>query len=346
MNHQCFIIAEAGVNHNGDIDTALTLVDAAAKAGADAVKFQTFHADKLVRSGTKTADYQRSNTGQVDQKEMLRRLELSLEAHEAIRDRCLEIGTIEFMSTPFDEDSATMLVKMGMRRIKIPSGELTNVRLLPHVAAMNIPLILSTGMASMKEVCEAVELIDRTRLEHGFRETLGSILTLLHCTSNYPTSLDDVNLRAMAAMRDHFGLSVGYSDHTDGILIPIAASALGASVLEKHFTLSRKMEGPDHKSSLEPEELATMVRQIRQVELCLGDGEKLPRANEIPVRDLVRRSVVAARDIPAQKTITNDDLELLRPGTGIQPRDLIKLVGRRTRAVIAKGAMLKWENLE
>lgn len=337
---QCFIIAEAGVNHNGRLELALKLVDKAAEAGANAVKFQTFTASKLVRAGTRTANYQEKNAGQTDQQAMLRELEMTPEMHEQIVERC-RVRRIEFMSTPFDAESADMLLGLGMQCLKIPSGEVTNLPFLARVARLDVPLILSTGMATIEEVEEAVGVIQSTRARPG-----GSVrLTLLHCTSNYPTALEDVNLRAMQTLRERFGLPVGYSDHTAGILIPVAAVAMGATVIEKHFTLDRQLPGPDHLASLEPVELQEMVTQIRALERSFGDGQKRPREKELPVRDLVRRSLVAARDIRSGEVLTEGDVVMLRPGTGLAPRELSRVVGRRACVDIAANTQLTWEHL-
>jgi N,N'-diacetyllegionaminate synthase len=342
---RCTIIAEAGVNHNGDPELAVRLIEAAAAAGADAVKFQSFSAERIVRAGTSTVGYQQQNSGDLDQFEMLRRLELPAGLVGRLVQRCAALGNIEFMSTPFDEVAADELVQLGMQRIKIPSGELTNLPFIAYLARKDLPLILSTGMGSTEEVAEAIAVIARTRAAIGALRPLAEMLTILHCTSNYPTAPGDVNLRAMVSMREQFKVPVGYSDHTAGVTVPIAAVALGAVVIEKHFTLDRTMRGPDHKASLEPGELADMVRQIRLVEQCLGDGAKVPRATELPTRELVRRSAVAARTIPAGAVVTEADIVLLRPGTGIAPRDLRRLLGQRTARAIAAGEMLAWSDL-
>lgn len=338
----CFVIAEIGVNHNGSVELAKKLVNAAAQAGADAAKFQTFSARKLVRPNTRTAAYQRTNAGETDQLNMLEKLELSEAAHAELASHCAAVG-IEFMSTPFDEGSADLLVRLGVQRLKIPSGELTNHPLLTHLARKNLPLILSTGMATLAEVAEAVQVIDQSRTSR--QPPLAEILTLLHCTSNYPTAIEDVNLGAMGTLRDFLQLPVGYSDHTSGTLIPVAAVALGARVIEKHFTLDRQLAGPDHLASIEPKDFAAMTDQIRTIERSLGDGVKVPRESEIAVRDLVRRSIVTARNLPAGTLIGSADLSLLRPGTGLAPREMAKVIGRRTRESIPEGTLLSWDDL-
>ena len=340
----CFIIAEAGVNHNGSQDLALQLVEAAASAGADAVKFQTFKAERLARPGAAKAAYQRAHTGAGDQFSMLRQLELTEPVYATLHRRCGELG-IEFMSTPFDRQSAEFLIGLGMRRIKIPSGELTNLPFLEFLAGTGHPLILSTGMGSLEEVREAVQTIQPVCEQRGLTGPLAESLTLLHCTSNYPAALEDVNLRAMQTLRREFGLPVGYSDHTDGTLIAVAAVAMGAEVLEKHFTLDRKLPGPDHPASLEPAGLSEMVAKVRALERGLGDGEKSPRPSEIPIRDLVRRSVTLKRALKANERISIDDLELLRPGDGVPPKDLERLVGKCVRSDLPAGTTLRWTDI-
>lgn len=339
-----FVIAEGGVNHNGSEELALQLVDVAADCGADAVKFQTFKADRLVRMGAAKAEYQRRTTGDGDQHSMLRDLELSDDLHRKLIERCAARG-IEFMSTAFDEDSADFLVGLGMGRLKVPSGELTNHPFLAHLAAKNLPIILSTGMSTLDEVRESVGIIAAERARRGFSDPLGDVLTILHCTSNYPARLEDVNLRVIPMLIDALGLPVGYSDHTEGILIPAAAVSAGAVVIEKHFTLDRRLPGPDHAASLEPDELAEMVRRVRQVERALGSPEKRPVANEIPVRDLVRRSVTVTRPVRAGVTLSREDIALLRPGDGIPPKDLERVIGRCAAHDLGAGTTLRWSDL-
>jgi N,N'-diacetyllegionaminate synthase len=260
-----FIIAEAGVNHNGDEKLATALVEAAAKSGADAVKFQTFSADKLTRKGAEKAEYQEQATGEGDQHGMLKALEMSENLHRRLFAHCSELG-IEFMSTAFDEESLDFLIELGIKRIKVPSGEITNAPLLRHMAKKGLPLIVSTGMAALDEVVAAVDIIRAARAAHGFVEPLVEKVTILHCTSNYPTDSADVNLRAMNTLARTTGLPVGYSDHTLGLAVSTAAVALGATVIEKHFTLDAGLPGPDHKASLEPDQLCALVQQIRDVE--------------------------------------------------------------------------------
>lgn len=338
-----FIIAEAGVNHNGDEALALELVEIAARCGADAVKFQTFRADKLVARGTAKAAYQSRETGAGDQHAMLEALELSQPAHERLAARCATLG-IEFMSTPFDEDSVDMLLRLGMRRIKVPSGEITNLPFLRYVAGKAVPLVVSTGMADMDEIGQAVALIRHTWQQRGFAPDAGA-LTVLHCTSNYPAAFCDVNLRAMHTIAMATGTPVGYSDHTKGTAISVAAVALGATVIEKHFTIDTRMAGPDHSASLDPQELAAMVASIRAVEQAMGSATKAPTASELPIRDLVRRSATLARDIAAGEMLQATDIVLLRPGTGIAPADIDRACGKRTLRNLAAGATLHWSDL-
>lgn len=344
VNKNVFIIAEAGVNHNGSEKLALQLVDVAARCGADAVKFQTFKADKLVRRGAAKATYQQVATGDGDQHSMLAALEMSEELHRRLYDRCIEQG-IEFMSTPFDEAAADFLIDLGMKRIKIPSGEITNYPFLCFLASKNIPLILSTGMASLTEVEEAVATIASERMRLGFVQDLSEILCILHCTSNYPAAPSDVNLRAMRTMADATAMPVGYSDHTLGLAVSTAAVALGATVIEKHFTLDKKMPGPDQQASLDPQELAQLIDQIRTVESALGSNEKAPVPSELPVRALVRRSVTTVRDIAAGDVLKTSDVTLLRPGTGIAPRELESVPGHIAARALPAGTTLTWGDL-
>jgi N,N'-diacetyllegionaminate synthase len=340
-----FVIAEAGVNHNGSAELALQLVDTAARCGADAVKFQTFSADKLVRRGAAKAEYQARETGAGDQHSMLKQLEMPESLHNALVERCVQLG-IEFMSTGFDEDAVDFLVSLGIRRIKVPSGEITNLPFLRHLAAHDLPLILSTGMATLAEVEEAVEIVRSTRAQRGFSRPLAQALTVLHCTSNYPAALEDVNLRAMATIGGATGLPVGYSDHSAGTTVSVAAVALGATIIEKHFTLDRTLPGPDHKASLEPDELLDMIRRIREVERALGSPVKEPNPRELPVRALVRRSVTLVQAVPAGHALTPRDVVLMRPGDGIEPKHLDAIIGRRTARALEAGITLHWSDLQ
>lgn len=339
-----FIIAEAGVNHNGDAARALEMVDVAARAGADAIKFQTFSADKLVSHQAEKAEYQKRETGEGSQHAMLKALEMSNALHTALIVRCAQAG-IEFMSTPFDNEAADMLVGLGMRRIKVPSGEITNHPFLRHLASKDQPLIVSTGMATMAEIAEALDVITKVRAARGFAAPLEAVVTVLHCTSNYPAEPGDVNLRAMRTIADETGVPVGYSDHTLGLAVSTAAVAMGATVIEKHFTLDRTLPGPDHRASLTPDELAALIIQIRMVEAALGSPVKAPTEAELPVRAVARRSVSVARDLPTGAMLTRGDLALLRPGTGIAPRHIDELGGRTLARGVVRGTPLVWEDL-
>lgn len=337
-----FIIAEAGVNHNGDINTALRLVDMAKNAGADAIKFQTFKSEKLVAFSTPKAKYQKANTGSNEsQLEMLKRLELTNDNFKRLFSYCRKKGII-FMSTPFDEKGADMLGRLGMNIFKIPSGEITNKPLIQHIAAKNKPIILSTGMSYLNEVEKTVRWIYDIWNKSGFNQQL----TLLHCVSNYPAHAEDVNLYAMNTLKTAFGLSVGYSDHTLGIEIPIAAVAMGAKVIEKHFTLDKNMKGPDHKASLEPDELKAMVKAIRNVERAMGNGIKRPAESEEETRIIVRRSLVTKRDIKKGDVIRSGDIIIKRPGSGILPefKDIIN--GMKAGKNIKADSVIKWGDLK
>ena len=332
----CFIIAEAGVNHGGSVESACLLVDAASHAGADAVKFQTFTAEALVTLDAPKAAYQRQATGAGEsQLEMLRALELPRKAYAAIVDRCRNRGIL-FLSTPFDEQSADFLGTLGVPAFKIASGEITNLPFLAHVARKLKPIILSTGMACLSEVESAVETIEREGNRH---------VILLQCVSNYPAAPADVNLRAMRTMAEACRLPVGYSDHTLGNQVALAAVALGACVIEKHVTLSRDLPGPDHQASMEPDELAGFIRGIRMVEAALGDGRKEPAASEAATAAVARRSLVAASDISAGTVLTEAVIAVRRPGTGLPPAMGPSLVGRIARVPIPRGAVITIEML-
>jgi len=323
--NKTFVIAEAGVNHNGDMALARALVDVAAAAGADAVKFQTFVVDRLVTRTAATAEYQqRALGGEQSQYEMLARLELSAADHEMLAGHCAARG-IEFMSTPFDPESAHFLKRLGVRRIKISSGDVTNLPMLEVVGALGLPVILSTGMADLDEVAEAVATL---------RGTGVTDLALLQCISNYPADPALTNLRVMDTFARTFGTPVGLSDHSTGIAVAIAAAARGAAYIEKHFTLDRALPGPDHQASLLPDELRALVAAVREVESALGDGVKRPAPSELPVRAVARKSLVAARDLPPGTALAAADLVILRPGTGLSPAALPRVLGRRTTRLI------------
>ncbi len=307
------IIAEAGVNHNGSLENAKLLVDYAALAGADYVKFQTFKADKIISKLAPKADYQLKNTDSTEsQLEMVKRLELSVADHKILLEHCNKRG-IQFLSTAFDSESIDLLVNLGIRLGKIPSGELTNLPYLRKMAMSFPELILSTGMATSEEIIQTL----RALIDAGADK---ESITVLHCNTEYPTPMEDVNLKAMTSIRDLLQIKVGYSDHTEGIEVPLAAVAMGATVVEKHFTLDKKMEGPDHAASLEPEELKAMVKGIRNLEKALsGSGFKEPSSSELKNITIARKSIVAARDIHRGERLTEDNLTVKRPGTGISP---------------------------
>ena len=333
---QVFIIAEAGVNHNGSLDLALRLADAAKASGADAVKFQTFRADLIATRSAHKAPYQERTTAHAEsQFEMLQRLELDAAAHRCLIDHCRQIG-IQFLSSPFDAQSADLLATMDVPLYKVPSGEITNLPFLKHLARKGRPLILSTGMSTLGEVEEAVNVL---------KAAGASKLTLLHCVTEYPAPYAEVNLRAMHTLKCAFGLPVGYSDHTPGIDIAIAAVALGAEVIEKHLTLDRSLLGPDHAASLEPSELQQMVVAIRHVEAALGTGIKAPAPCELPNLSVARKSVVAARLLPAGHQLRIGDLDIKRPGNGLAPKLLPELIGRTLRAGLAKDEIISWDHL-
>ena len=315
-----FVIAEAGVNHNGDLERGLLLVDAASAAGADAVKFQTFKAENIVISSAVKVGYQARNTDTGEsQFEMLRKLELSREDHERLMARCVQ-RDICFLSSPFDEESIELLDELGVPAFKVPSGEVVNTVYLRAVAKKNRPLIVSTGMATLEEIEEAIQAIEATQNRD---------VVLLHCTSDYPTPVEDANLRAMASLRKAFGYPVGYSDHTVGPEVALAAVALGASVLERHITLSRDLPGPDHRASLEPGELESMVASIRRVERALGSANKVPTDAERQNAINIRKSIVAARALPAGTLLESDMVTYKRPGSGMKPSTVHLILGRR-----------------
>lgn len=340
-----FVIAEAGVNHNGSLGMAKELIEAAARAGADAVKFQTFKATEIVSRFAPKAAYQQRNTDETEsQLEMIRKLELSIEDHQVLIEHARQNG-IEFLSTPFDVGSLALLVDdLGLRTIKIPSGEITNAPFLVKIAATGCRIILSTGMSTLGDVESALSMLaygalapvgqppGRAAFEAAYMSPSGQALlrervVLLHCSTEYPAQVADVNLKAMDVMAQAFGLPVGYSDHTEGVHISVAAVARGAHLIEKHFTLDKKLPGPDHKASLEPDELSAMIRAIRDIELALGDGVKRPSVTELKNRDVVRKSLVAARPIAVGELFSEENLTCKRPGTGVLPMAYWKKIG-------------------
>lgn len=351
------IIAEAGVNHNGDLGMALKLVDKAAEAGADYVKFQTFRATELASANAKKANYQTRTTDETEnQLDMLLRLELSLEDHQAIMARCAEKG-VQFLSTPFDIDSLSLLTEVfSLSEIKLGSGELTNAPLLLQAGRSGVRIILSTGMGSLAEVEEALGVLAFAMCREGQPKgradfakvlldpevwpVLAERVTLLHCTTEYPAAVEDTNLNAMETLRRAFGVKVGYSDHTVGEAVSLAAVALGASALEKHFTLDRKLPGPDHAASLEPEELSQLIRNVRAVEGALGNGIKQPGCAEINNRAVARKSLLAARDLAEGQTLTLGDIAVKRPGDGISPMSLWDILGLKLRQSTMKDEII------
>jgi len=316
------VIAEAGVNHNGDINIAKQLIDVAVEAGADLVKFQTFNADRLATRSAAKANYQQQTTDEAEsQRAMLHRLELSRDMHEVLIDYCSKQG-IGFFSTGFDVESVDLLVELGQRYFKIPSGEITNMPYLRHIGNFGKEIILSTGMANLGEVEKAIDILEAAG-------TPRRNMTVLHCTTEYPTPMQEVNLSAMQTMQRAFDVRVGYSDHTQGIEIAVAAVALGASVIEKHFTIDRGLTGPDHKASLEPSVLHAMVGAIRNIEMALGNGVKQLTSSEAYNRPIARKSIVASRPIKAGEILTVENLTTKRPGTGVSPMEWDKVVGSR-----------------
>jgi len=328
------VIAEAGVNHNGDMNLAEGLVDCAAEAGADLVKFQTFRADRLVTRYAAQADYQRRNSG-IDESQhaMIQRLELSRADHELLIEHCARAG-IGFFSTGFDEASVDLLAELGQQRFKIPSGEITNLPYLRHIGRYGKPVILSTGMARLSEIEGALDVL----IAAG---TARELVTVLHCNTEYPTPMADVNLHAMLSIRDALGVAVGYSDHTAGIEIAVAAVALGATLIEKHLTLDRTLPGPDHKASLEPNEFTAMVAAIRNVEVALGDGIKRPTPSEIKNMAIARKSLVAARAIRAGERFDAANITVKRPGTGLSPMRWDEVIGRRAARDFAADELIE-----
>jgi len=325
-----FIVAEAGVNHDGELETALELVDAAAQAGADAVKFQTFDPDELVSAGSDLASYQRRGVqGDNGQKEMLSRLRFGKDEHAAIVEHSRKRGIV-FLSTPFDHGSAALLARLGVPAFKVGSGELTNLPFLTELTRYSLPILLSTGMSDLDEVGAAVDTIRG----HGVP------LVLFHCVSSYPAPDEEANLRAMDAMREAFGVPVGYSDHCLGLDVSLAAVARDACILERHLTLDRERPGPDHAMSMEPGELRELVERVRALELTLGDGRKRPQPSEEELRIVARRSIVAARPLAAGETLTIDALAIKRPGGGLAPDRLSSLVGARLTKALAADEQL------
>jgi N-acetylneuraminate synthase len=359
MRPPTLVIAEAGVNHNGSLETALQLVDAAADAGADVVKFQSFNSASLATAAAGRAQYQKDNMQEDgSQLDMLRQLELDEQAHQVLHEHCAT-RNIEFLSTAFDFDSLNMLLAFNPSRIKVPSGDLTFARMLLKVGRARKPIILSTGMATLEEIEHALAVLAYglthvhvpnaiTELKQNLatadaQEALQEYVTILHCVTQYPCPPEMVNLAAMDSIRARFELPVGYSDHSLGIAVPIAAVARGATIIEKHLTLDCKMAGPDHAASLEPGPFREMVRGIREVALAIGDGVKAPTAQEVEVKQVARRSLIAARPIKEGSTITVDDLTAKRPGNGLSPMLLWDIVGETAGRSYATDDLIEWK---
>jgi N-acetylneuraminate synthase len=344
MQKPIYIIAEAGVNHNGEKDLAHKLIEIAADAGVDAVKFQTFTASKLTSPNIAKADYQKKNSSKSEsQQDMLKSLELPKDWHIELKEKAEELG-LDFLSTAFDLDSHNFLLELGIKKIKIPSGELTNGPLIWEIAKSNLDIIISTGMANMVEIEDALATIAHSynfeKLPENMHEirqiwqsqkikdSLKDKITILHCTSQYPAKYNQVNLKAMQSIKDKFNLDVGYSDHTLGISIALAAAANGARIIEKHYTIDRNLPGPDHETSLEPDELKQMVKEVRNIEIALGDGIKKPQEEEKKMMSSARKQIVAARKIKKGSLINMDDLTSARCGDGMSPNDIWSLVGK------------------
>ena len=342
-----FIIAEAGVNHNGNPDIAKRLIDVAVDAGANAVKFQTFQADKLVIPNADKANYQLDNTNKNEtQYDMLKKLELAEDAYSKLFKYSSKKNII-FISTPFDEESLDIICDIGVPIIKVPSGEITNQPFLYRIAQKQKPIIISTGMSGLGEIENAIHWINWNQNSLNFDSfPLENHINLLHCVSNYPAAFQDINLNAIQTMKRAFGVPVGFSDHSLGIEVSIAAVAIGASIIEKHFTLDKTLEGPDHRASLEPHELKHMISGIRHIEVAMGDGIKKPVQSENNTRQVARKSLVAAKDISKGRILTSDDLIAKRPGTGLSPEFKDIIIGLQAKNHITKNTLLKWEDFK
>lgn len=336
MLKKCFIIAEAGVNHNGDINIAKKLVDAAFEAGVDAIKFQSFKAESLVTKDAPKAKYQKEATGNGNQYEMLKKLELSYQEHIILKKYCEEKG-VTFISTPFDFESVDLLEKLNIPFYKISSGDLTNIPFLKYIARLNKPMIVSTGMANLGEIEIATQAI---------KQTGNNKISLLHCTSNYPTDYVDVNLNAMITLKNAFKIPIGYSDHTIGIEVPIAAVSMGAKIIEKHFTLDKQMDGPDHKASLNPQELKQMVISIRNIEKAFGDGIKKCTNSEENTKKVARKSIVASVNIRKGEVISYENITFKRPGNGINPMFVDEIIGKTAVCDIYSDDFITFSNIK
>ncbi len=339
--NKTIIIAEAGVNHNGSLEFAKQLIDVAAAAGADFVKFQTFKTDKTISKNAKKADYQKINFYDNDdsQYSMLKKLEMSDDMHYILKDYCVK-KNINFLSTAFDIESVDFLDKLGISFFKIPSGEITNRPLIEHIAKKGKDIVLSTGMSYLEEINDAIEVLENTGLDRNR-------ITVLHCNTEYPTPMEDVNLMAMLQIRDKFGVKVGYSDHTLGIEVPIAAVALGAVIIEKHFTLNRNMQGTDHKASLEPKELSDMILAIRNIEKAMsGSGNKIPSASERKNINIARKSLYYNGNFNKGHILTMPDLIAKRPGGGVSPMKIYDFIGKKLIKDVVNEQIVKLEDIE
>lgn len=337
--NKVFIIAEAGVNHNGSIKLAKELVEIAKVAGANAVKFQTFKAENVVTKTAQKASYQiKSNSDNESQFDMIKKLELSEDEHKELFNYC-KLLNIEFMSTPFDMGSIDFLSNLGIKKIKIPSGEITNLPYLIKIAKLGLPTIMSTGMSNIDEIEASLNIL----LEYGLPKNK---ITILHCNTQYPTPFEDVNLNAMKTIKDTFNVNVGYSDHTLGSEVSISAVAMGASIIEKHFTISKNMKGPDHLASMEPSELMTMVRAIRNIELALGSNSKELTTSETENLQIARRSLHISKNMKKGEVIKEYDLSVKRPGNGISPMFLYKVIGKKLTNDVEEEHLLTWEDLD
>ena len=328
------IIAEAGVNHNGDINLAHKMIKVAAKAGADIIKFQTFKSNKLSTPYACKANYQKINSDANSQQEMLSDLEINYSDHKKLKETCEKYG-IEFLSSGFDLESLNFLEKLDLKRLKIPSGEITNIPYLRKAASINKPLILSSGMSNLAEIENAINIFEKAGINRN-------MITVLHCTTEYPTPYSEVNLKAILTIKNALKVSVGYSDHTLGIEVPIAAVALGASIIEKHFTLDKNLSGPDHRASLEPDEFSRMVRSIRKIEKSLGDGIKRATNSELLNKNAVRKSIVASSKIEVGEIFSEDNLTTKRPGSGISPLRWDELIGLKSNYPYEEDELIKW----
>lgn len=329
-----FIIAEIGVNHNGSIELAKNMIKSASRCGVDAVKFQTFRSEDLVTENAKTADYQQKNANESSQLEMLKKLELTFEDFKELKDYASKCNVM-FISSPFDINSVDLLENLNVSLYKLGSGELNNFELIDYVQKTNKPMILSTGMATLDEIKETYDFIEN-------KENL----IILHCITGYPTSFEEANLNFIKTLQSEFDVPIGFSDHSPGIELPIAAVALGACVVEKHFTLDKTLEGPDHKASLNPVEFKTMVDAIRNVEVAMGDGVRKFSENELEIKKIARKSIILNDDVSKGMKIEKKMLAIKRPGTGIAPKYINKVIGRKVNQDLNKNTVLKWEHLE